>query len=157
MFSLKQAARLAYDKLVSNLEPNGYYPVRACPGLWKCTSRPTVFSLCVDDFGVKHHSKEDLNHLLEILRKHYKCTIDKEGKNYLGLTLSWNYVDKYVDASMPGYIRAASATKTTSIFATPMATTKVWPTYPLCWPSRFTITKKNRYYILTISQRDLNI
>ena len=107
MYGLKQAARLAYDNLVSNLGPDGYYPVRACPGLWKHTSRPTVFSLCVDDFGVKHQSNDDLNHLLDTLRKHYKCTIDKEGKNYLGLTLSWNYADRYVDVSMPGYIRAA--------------------------------------------------
>jgi len=88
MYGLKQAARLAYDNLVTNLEPDGYYPVRECPGLWKHTSRPTVFALCVNDFGVKYHSNEDLNHLLETLRKHYKCKIDKEGMNYLGLTLS---------------------------------------------------------------------
>ena len=107
MYGLKQAARLAYDNLVTNLEPDGYYPVRKCPGLWKHISRLTVFALCVDDFGVKYHSNEDLNRLLETLRKHYKCTIDKEGMNYLGLTLSWNYADKYVDVFMPGYIRAA--------------------------------------------------
>ena len=75
MYGLKQAARLAYDNLVNNLEPDGYYPVRACPGLWKHTSRPTVFSLCVDDFGVKHQSTDDLNHLLDTLRKHYKLSL----------------------------------------------------------------------------------
>jgi len=107
MYGLRQAARLAFDNLVINLEPDGYYPVRECPGLWKHTIRPTVFSLCVDDFGVKYHSKDDLIHLLQTLRKHYQCTIDEEGKNYLGLTLSWNYADRYVDVLMPGYVRAA--------------------------------------------------
>ena len=34
----------------------------------------------------------------------YKCTTDWEGKLYLGMTLNWNYTDKWMEKSMPGYI-----------------------------------------------------
>ena len=49
---LNQAARLAYDLIKKRLLPHGYKPDPVCPTLWKHTSRPTVFCLCVDDFGV---------------------------------------------------------------------------------------------------------
>jgi hypothetical protein len=107
MYGLKQAARLAFDNLVKLLAPDGYYPVRAYPGLWKHKTRPTVFSLCVDDFGIKYMNMDDANHLMTSIRKHFKCTVDWTGKNYLGLTLDWNYIQRYVDLSMPGYVPRA--------------------------------------------------
>ena len=107
MYGLKQAARLAFEQLVKNLAPHGYYPVRESPGLWKHNTRDIVFTLCVDDFGIKHGNMDDANHLIESIRKKYKCSVDWTGKNYLGLTLEWNYIKKWVDISMPGYIPAA--------------------------------------------------
>ena len=107
MYGLKQAAHLAFDNLIKLLAPDGYYPVRESPGLWKHKTRSTVFTLCVDDFGIKYASQEDADHLISSIRKHFKCSVDWEGKNYLGLTLNWNYTKRYVDVSMPGYIKAA--------------------------------------------------
>jgi hypothetical protein len=107
IYGLKQAARLAFDNLVKLLAPDGYYHVRAYPGLWKHRTRATVFSLCVDDFGIKYTSMDDANHLITSIRKPFKCSVDWAGKIYLGLTSNWNYVQKYVDLSMPGYVPAA--------------------------------------------------
>ena len=108
MYGLKQAARLAFDNLIKLLAPDGYYPVRESPGLWKHKTRSTVFTLCVDDFGIKYASQEDADHLISSIHKHFKCSVNWEGKNYLGLTLNWNYTNKrYIDVSMPGYIKAA--------------------------------------------------
>ena len=104
MYGLIQAATLAYKNLKKNLEPHGYYPCPNTEGLWKHVSRRTTFCLCVDDFGIKYFSKEDVNHLLASLRQNYKISVDWEGKNYCGLTLEWNYEKGYVDISMPGYI-----------------------------------------------------
>lgn len=56
MYGLKQAARLAFDNLIKLLAPDGYYHVRESPGLWKDKTRSTVFTLCVDDFGIKYAS-----------------------------------------------------------------------------------------------------
>ena len=107
MYGLKQAASLAFDQLIKKLEPHGYYPVRESPELWKHTTRPTVFTLCVDDFGIKYCHKDDADHIIDTIQKYYKVSVDWTGKNYLGLTLDWNYTKKCVDISMPGYVPAA--------------------------------------------------
>ena len=107
MYGLKQAAILAYEHLVRQLAPHGYHPCPYTTGLWKHATRPTKFCLCVDDFGIKSFSEADSNHLLQSLRAHYKVTVDRDGKNYCGLTIKWNYKQRYVDVSMPGYVASA--------------------------------------------------
>ena len=107
MYGLKQAAILAYDFIKKNLAPFGYKPIPGTVGLWKHDTRRTIFCLCVDDFGIKYFSKDDANHLLNALGQSYKYTTDWEGKNYCGLTIDWNYQQKYVDISMPGYVTKA--------------------------------------------------
>ena len=72
--------------------------------MWKHKERKTVFCLCVDDFGVKYHSKEDTDHLLQTLGNHYTYTIDWLGKNFCGLTFGWDYAAGHVDVSIPGYV-----------------------------------------------------
>ena len=46
-----------------------------------------MFTLVVDDFGTKIISDDDEKHLIETLQKHYKISIDREGKFYFGMTL----------------------------------------------------------------------
>jgi len=107
MYGLKQAAILAYDHLRNSIAPYGYHPVKGTVGIWKHDTRPTKFCVCVDDFGIKYWSKEDADHLENALGKTFKYTVDREGKNYCGLTLDWNYKLGYVDISMPGYVPKA--------------------------------------------------
>ena len=75
------------------------------------------------NFGVKYHSKEDAQHLIDALDAHYDITVDWTGCNYCGLTLDWHYKDGYVDVSMPGYVTEAlhqfQHTKPTRIQYTP--------------------------------------
>ena len=104
MYGLKQAARLAYDVLVKTLKPFGYAPVRGYPNIWKHNTRQTIFSLCVDDFGIKYLNLDDANHLLSALRTRYRISTDWTGSKYLGLTINWNYHKRFVEISMPGYI-----------------------------------------------------
>ena len=108
MYGLKQAALLAYQKLVTNLAPHGYHPCKYSIGLWYHDTKPTKFCLCVDDFGVKYYSKDDANHLLTSLRSSgFTVSTDWPGKNYCGLTFDWNYDEGYVDISMPDYVKEA--------------------------------------------------
>ena len=108
MYGLKQAALLAYQKLVTNLAPHGYHPCKYSIGLWYHDTKPTKFCLCVDDFGVKYFSKDDANHLLTSLRSSgFTVSTDWAGKNYCGLTFDWNYEKGYVDISMPNYVKEA--------------------------------------------------
>jgi len=56
---------------------------------------------------VKYYNKEDADHFIESLRKHYEISIDWSGKNYCVTSLKWDYAQGYVDMSMPGYIDTA--------------------------------------------------
>ena len=61
-------------------------------------------SAFVYDFGVKYTRKEDVEHLLNILKLKYKMTCNWTGSSYCGLTLKWDFVNQHVDISMPAYI-----------------------------------------------------
>ena len=105
IYGLPNAGRLANEQLRKNLEPAGYYEVAHTPGLWRHVRRPVQFSLIVDDFGVKYVGKEHADHLIQALRNDYdKVTVDWTGSLYAGITLNWNYEEKWVDSSMPGYV-----------------------------------------------------
>ena len=75
MYGLKQAAILAYQELKKNLKTYGYHPIIGTVGLWQHETRPTKFCVCVDDFGVKYFLQDDANHLINSLKKHYKCRL----------------------------------------------------------------------------------
>jgi hypothetical protein len=44
---------------------------------------------------------------LNTLKQHYEVTEDWEGKLYCGILLKWDYENRTVDLSMPGYIENA--------------------------------------------------
>ena len=66
-----------------------------------------TFTLCVDDFDIQSFSKDDASHLIDAIQAAYECSIDWEGTQYCGLTLTWNYPKGYVDISMPAYVKKA--------------------------------------------------
>ena len=107
MYGLPQAGRMAYEKLVNHLADDGYRPTGHTPGLFKHDTRPVLFNLVVDDFGVKFVGKENVEHLISTLKKHYDITIDREGALFCGIHLKWNYPKRTVDCSMPGYVGKA--------------------------------------------------
>ncbi len=80
---------------------------KVTPGYWQHSWRPISFSLIVDNFGVKYINKEDVEHLISVLKQEYKIDTDWEGTRYLGLTLDWDYTKREVHLSMPGYIENA--------------------------------------------------
>ena len=71
MPGLKQAARLANERLVHHLAPYGYAPVHHTPSLWKHESNGILFALVVDDFWIKSTSDSETSHLLQALRDKY--------------------------------------------------------------------------------------
>jgi hypothetical protein len=60
----------------------------------------------VVDFGVKYVGKEHADHLIICLKTEtYKLTEDWAGDLYCGISLRWNYEKRWLDISMPGYIK----------------------------------------------------
>ena len=104
MPGLKQAGKIANDKLKLHMRTHGYIPCERTPALWRHITRPTIFTLVVDDFGIKYGSMADANHLINALRELYEITIDWTGKLYCGLTLDWDYFNRRCTLSMPNYI-----------------------------------------------------
>ena len=54
MYGLPQAGKLANEQLQAVLAPHGYVPCPITPGLWKDTHSDLMFTLVVDDFGVRY-------------------------------------------------------------------------------------------------------
>ena len=106
-YGLKEAGILAFNYVIENLALHGYRPVKYTAGLWEHKKRNTNFLLCVDDFGIKCDNQDDLDHLLNTLQKKYEISIDQPGRNYISLTIEWEYSKGYIDISMPGYIMKA--------------------------------------------------
>ena len=102
MYGLKEAGIIAFKRLVEKLAPHGYHPCKHTPGLWTHTTRQIMFTLAVDDFGIKYFKREDAQHLFNALQESYIISTDWSGTNYCGLSIDWHYSQRYVDTSMPG-------------------------------------------------------
>jgi hypothetical protein len=107
MYGLPQAGILANELLQRNHAKDGYQPTPRTHGLWAHDTRPILFSLVVDDFGVKYVGREHVERLMACIKKNYNISSDWEGGAYCGLILDWDYEKRTVDLSMPGCIKAA--------------------------------------------------
>eukprot|EP00804_Cyclotella_cryptica_P022657 CCRYP_012469-RD/>CCRYP_012469-RD protein AED:0.40 eAED:0.32 QI:0/-1/0/1/-1/1/1/0/384 len=104
IYGLPQAGALANKLLQKRLAPHGYYEVAHTPGLWHHVTRPILFTLVVDDFGVKYMVREHAEHLIQVLQENYTMSIDWDGALYCGIQLDWDYNHCTLDISMPRYI-----------------------------------------------------
>jgi hypothetical protein len=80
MYCLPQAGIILQELLAKRLKELGYSQSKTTPGLWKHEWQPIIFSLIIDDFGVKYVGKEHAQHLLQTVQKYYKCLLEEEGE-----------------------------------------------------------------------------
>ena len=59
----------------------------------------------MDDFGVKFVGDNHANHLKNSLEKWYDITVDWSGSKYVGISLKWDYKNRVLDTSVPGFVR----------------------------------------------------
>ena len=67
MYGIKEADIIAFQALVTHLAPYGYYPVKHTPGLWRHKTSSLIFTLAVDNFGIKCFDKSHANHLFHAI------------------------------------------------------------------------------------------
>ena len=96
--------QLANKLLKKWLAPHGYYEVPHTLGLWRHQFRPAMFTLVVDDLGVKYARCEHAEHLMNVIEENYTITKGWDGSLYCGISLKWDYAAKHVDISMPKYV-----------------------------------------------------
>jgi hypothetical protein len=85
VWGLPQACILVNKRLCRKLVPFGYYESTHTLGLWCHEMRPILFTLVVDNFGIKYVNKEDVDHLITSIRKDYSLTKDWMGDLYCGI------------------------------------------------------------------------
>ena len=77
-------------------------------GLWSNITCLIIFSLVIDNFGMKYVDRYNAGHIIAALKNEYKISEDFTGGLYCGITLECNSYNEqtkiYVDISMPGYI-----------------------------------------------------
>jgi hypothetical protein len=106
MYGLPQAGRLSQIRLIEHLARHGYRQCPNTPCLFRHRTRDIIFSLVVDDFGVRYGSQSDIDHLEKTLQLNdYKITIRPEGDQYLGMKIAFNTARTAVTISMPGYVQ----------------------------------------------------
>jgi hypothetical protein len=105
VWGLPQAGILTNKQLRCKLAPFGYYKHVSTPGLCYHKTRPILFRLVVNDFGVKYVNKEDIDHLIASIKTTYTLTKDWTGNLYCGFHLDWYYENQTVNISMPGYVK----------------------------------------------------
>ena len=107
IYGLPQAGIIAQELLAERLAKHRYHQSKIIPGLWTHKTRPTSFTLVVDDFAIKVMSNEDANHIINVLKKDYTITVDREATKYIGLTIEWDYINGKTHIHMPGYLEKA--------------------------------------------------
>jgi hypothetical protein len=104
MYGLAQAGRIAQETLITKLQEAGYLMDNNVKCLFIHETRSTMFTLTVDDFGIKYNNDEDLQHLIEALEKVYKVKVNLKGDKYLGMNIEWDYEKRTAEISIKGYI-----------------------------------------------------
>eukprot|EP00956_Cyclotella_meneghiniana_P010727 scaffold15031_cov47-Cyclotella_meneghiniana.AAC.1 len=115
VYGLPQAGILANKYLEKRLNEHGYYQSNYTNGLWLHKTRKISFALAVDDFGIKYEDYNDVIHLKNALTAinpetglpMFEITEDTKGERFLGLFMDWDYEQRKVHVSIPGYVGAA--------------------------------------------------
>jgi hypothetical protein len=99
---LRQTGTLANQLIARRLAIHGYHQAKLTQGLLRHVTRPTQFTLVVDDFGQEH-----AHHIIDAFENDYMVSKDWAGGLYCGITLKWDYANEHVALSMPGYTKDA--------------------------------------------------
>eukprot|EP00804_Cyclotella_cryptica_P003430 CCRYP_002088-RA/>CCRYP_002088-RA protein AED:0.24 eAED:0.23 QI:0/0/0/1/1/1/2/0/894 len=107
MYGLPQSGSLGHDLLEQRLNNEGNFQSRIAPGLWKHKTRNIQYVLVVDNFGIKYVKQQDIDHLINSLKKYYDISVDMEGKEYVKIELDWDYEQGNVHLPMKPYLLKA--------------------------------------------------
>ena len=75
IYGLPQVGQLYYIALIKHLQPHGYNHTGFTPGLFKHATQDIMFSLVVDDFGLKYTAKNGALNLIDTLKKNTPASL----------------------------------------------------------------------------------
>lgn len=107
LYGLRQAGKVAQDRLIKHLAANGYHQCQNTPCLFRHADKPIMFTLVVDDFGIKYKGKEHAQHLLDTLEQIYTISVDWKGERFIGMTINHDKAARTLTIAMPNYVKKA--------------------------------------------------
>jgi hypothetical protein len=110
IYGLPQAGILSQRRLLDHLSLHGYNECPQTSCLFRHTTKNIYFTLVVDDFAIKYHMQEDVDHLLSTLQQFYTLRTDWHASSYLGLTIAYVPGSGSLTISMPSYVHTALKT-----------------------------------------------
>ena len=64
-----------------------------------------LFTLVVDDFGIKYTNTADVHCIITIMQEKYTLKVDFNAKQYIGIHPDFNYTKCELICSMKGYVQ----------------------------------------------------
>ncbi len=81
MYGLSQGGHIANVLVKKRLHPHRYYKCEHTLSLARHITNPVCFMLWVDKFSIKYVNKRYMEHMVSVLKKHYKMSIDFRAQN----------------------------------------------------------------------------
>ena len=104
MYSHAFAGRITQTDFKALVSYHGYYEHPNVPYLFLHCTRPTVFTLIVDDIGIEVFSDDDLQHLITTIRNKWELKVDRTGAKYSDLCLIWDYSNNSLITDVPNHV-----------------------------------------------------
>ncbi len=105
IYGLKEAGKLSNQRLVRLLANWGLVET-STPCLFRHPTRSIAFVLVVDDFGIKYHSRDDYDYLVQCLSSMHHVKARPIATKYLGFTVKHDHQLRTFALSYPGYTDA---------------------------------------------------
>ncbi len=105
LYGLKEAGKLSNERLVHLLARWGFVET-STPCLFRHPNRSIAFVLVVDDFGIKYHSHDDYDYLVQCLASINHVKAHPIATKFLGFTLKHDRQLRTFAISYPGYADA---------------------------------------------------
>ena len=109
MYGHPAAGRIAQTDFKALVKSNDYYEHPDVPCLFLHRTRPTSFTLIVDDLGIKIFSENDLQHLIDTIKTKWDVKVDRTGAKYNGIRLLWDYDNRTLITDIPNYVKEGLA------------------------------------------------
>ena len=104
MYGHPAAGRIAQTEFKALVKAHDYYEHPDVPCLFLHRTRPTSFTLIVDDLGIKIFSENDLQHLIDTIKTKWDVKVDRTGAKYNGIRLLWDYDKRTLITDIPNYV-----------------------------------------------------
>ena len=107
MYGAPQAGRLAQEQLIRTcLEPAGYIQDPNVPCLFTHLTNGIIFSLVVDDFGVRYKLALGFQSLVDALKASgYELKVNPTGSKYLGMNINFDRQANTITTDMGDYVK----------------------------------------------------